>query len=72
MLLVNLIVLCCDLKLASGCVGSGTLGQGSHTSQIQLLLVTSLGLAGRSYKMIYCQYVPVLGKDSCRRGHAVN
>lgn len=49
----NQVMLCCDLKLDSGCVDRRPLGRGSQAGQGQLLPVTGPGLPGKIYKTIH-------------------
>lgn len=49
----NWVVLCCGLKLISGCIGSGPLGRCFCASHSQLLPVTIPGTLPRSYRAIH-------------------
>lgn len=61
-------VLHCDLKMATSCVG---FGKDSSASQGQLLPVICPGLPSKSYKVILCWSLIVLDLEACGDGHAV-
>lgn len=66
------IVLFCDLKPFSWCVGPGAFERLSCAGQGQLLPLTGLELPGRSYEAIYICSSSVLDLGIHGRGHPVN
>lgn len=61
----NCMVLCYGLKLAT----RWPFGRGSQASQVQPLPLISLGLSGRSYKVIHNCWLTLLDMEANGRGH---
>lgn len=65
-------VLCCGLKLAPRCVGSGNPCEGFPWRSSSATACDQLGLPSKSYKVICGLSLPVLGLAAFGRGHTVN